>query len=186
MMNEHNTDTAAPLTSAELIGLRAILERDAIRRVIEGYARGLDRCDEVATRAAYWDDAYDDHGTFKGNAQEFVTWALAAAKECSGHQHVLGQSVIAVDGDRASCDTYFVYYAEQGRSPVPNVVNALAGRYVDSLERRGADWKISHRVVVIDWSTVWRSDERFPGVDAFVPGAWHPDDQIFKTPRLPA
>ena len=180
---QDTTNEVAPLTSAELVELRAILERDAIRRVIEGYARGIDRCDEVNTRAAYWDDAYDDHGNFKGNAQDFVTWALAAAQECSGHQHVLGQSVIEVDGDGASCETYFVYYAEAGRSPLPNVVSALAGRYVDSLERRGGDWKISDRVVVIDWSTVWRSDERFPGVDAFVRGDWYPDDQAFKKPE---
>ena len=178
------TDTTAdvaPLTSAELIELRALLERDAIRRVVAGYARGIDRADEVATRAAYWGDAYDDHGSFKGNAHEFVGWALAAAKECSGHQHVLGQSVIAVDGDHSTCETYFVYYAEEGRSPLPNVVSALAGRYVDSLERRDGEWKISHRVVVIDWSTVWRSDERFPTVDAFVPGKWHPADYSFET-----
>jgi ketosteroid isomerase-like protein len=175
------TGVDAPLTPAELMALRALLERDAIRRVVEGYARGIDRCDEVATRAAYWDDAYDDHGSFKGNAQEFVGWALAAANTLSGHQHVLGQSVITVDGDQASCETYFVYYAEEGRSPLPNVVSALAGRYVDSLERRGGEWKIAHRVVVIDWSTVWRSDERFATVEAFAAGKWYPADYSCQT-----
>jgi len=175
---------AAPLTAAELSQLRAILERDTIRRVVERYARGMDRAYETDARAAYWEDGHDNHGVYDGNAQEFVTWALPAAKEYSGHQHVLGQSVIAVDGDRASAETYFVHYAEQeGRAPSPNVVTALAGRYVDYLERRGGEWKIADRVVAIDWSTVWRSDERFPGVDAFVRGDWYPDDQIFKKPH---
>ena len=174
---------SAPLTAAELGQLRALLERDAIRRVVEGYARGMDRCDEASARAAYWDDGHDNHGVYDGNAQEFVTWALPFAKEYSGQQHVLGQSNIAVDGDRASAETYFVHYAEQGRTSLPNVVTALAGRYVDLLERRGGEWKILDRVVAIDWSTVWRTDELFPGVDAFVRGNWYPDDAIYKKPH---
>jgi len=174
------TNEAAPLTSSELSQLRAILERDAIRQVIEGYSRGVDRGDEANMRQAYWDDAHDDHGLFKGNAQDFVTWSLARAKSRSGKQHFLGQSLIAVDGHRASAETYFVYYAEEGRAPLPNVVNALAGRYLDSVEKRGTEWKIADRVVVIDWSTVWRSDERFPGVDTFVCGGWYPDDPVYK------
>jgi len=182
-MMRNMTNETLPLTAVELAQLRAILERDVIRRVVERYARGMDRCHEVDARAAYWDDGHDNHGVYDGNAQEFVTWGLAAAKEYSGHQHVLGQSNIAVDGDRASAETYFVHYAEQGRAPLPNVVTALAGRYVDLLERRGGEWKIADRVVAIDWSTVWRSDERFPGVDAFVRGDWYPDDRIFTKPH---
>lgn len=172
-----------PLTSSEVSQMRALLERAAIRQVIEGYARGVDRGEEALMRAAYWDDASDDHGPFKGAGQDFVTWSLSNTRSRSGKQHFLGQSIIAIDGCRSSAETYFVYFAEDGRSPLPNVVNALAGRYVDSLERRGEEWKISDRVVVIDWSTVWRSDERFPGVDSFVRGGWYPDDVIYQEPR---
>jgi hypothetical protein len=182
-MLENMATEPAPLTSAELSQLREILERDAIRRALERYARAMDRCDEVNARAAYWDDAHDNHGLFKGNAQDFITWKMASPFEISGDQHVLGQSLITVDGDRASAETYFVYYFEEGRLPLPNVVNVLAGRYVDSFERRGGEWKISDRVVVIDWSTVWRSDERFPGVDTFVPGERYPDDLVYKRPH---
>lgn len=177
------TQAVPPLSAAELIELRSILERDAIRKVLESYVRGNDRGDEATMRAAYWDDGYDDHGPFKGNAQEFCTWALQLGKHaCSGHQHVLGQSVISVDGDQAWAETYFMYFAEEGRAPLPNVVNALAGRYVDTLERREGVWKIAHRVVVIDWSTVWRSEERFAGVETFVPGDWYPNDLVNKHP----
>ena len=182
-MMRNMTNETLPLTAVELAQLRAILERDVIRRVVERYARGMDRCHEVDARAAYWDDGHDNHGVYDGNAQEFVTWGLAAAKEYSGHQHVLGQSNIAVDGDRASAETYFVHYAEQGRAPLPNVVTALAGRYVDLLERRGGEGKIADRVAAIDRSHVWRSNERFPGVDAFVRGDWYPDDRIFTKPH---
>ena len=89
-----------PLSSAELSQLRQMLERDAIRRVVEGYVRGVDRFDEEKARGAYWDDAHDDHGLFKGNAQDFVTWTFAGTFEISGHQHLLGQSVIEVSGTR--------------------------------------------------------------------------------------
>lgn len=176
------TGEVAALTSAEIEKLRDILERDAIRQVLEGYVRGNDRNDEATMRAAYWDDGYDDHGPFKGNAQDFCTWAAPLAKQTSGHQHFLGQSVISVEGDRASTETYYMYCAENGRAPQPNVVGALAGRYVDTLERRGGVWKILHRVTVVDWSTVWRSDERFWDVEKFVAGEWYPNDQIYKKP----
>jgi SnoaL-like domain len=175
--------TEGPLTSAESMRLRSLLERDAIRQVIQGYARGVDRGEEAPMRGAYWDDASDDHGPFKGSAQEFVTWSLSNAKKRSGKQHFLGQSVIEVDECRASAETYFLYFGEDGRAPLPNVVNALAGRYVDSLERRSEEWKIADRVVVVDWSMVWRSDERFAGIDTFVPGNWFPDDLIYKEPH---
>lgn len=120
-------------------------------------------------------------GTFKGDAQEFITWAFQLFAQSSGKQHLLGQSVIEVKGDRASAETYFLFFLEKGRAPLPNEVHALAGRYVDTLERRDGEWKIAHRVVVVDWSTVWHSDERFWEVEKFVAGEFYPNDQIYKS-----
>lgn len=159
------------LAPEEYARLMDHLERDAIRDVVVRYARGADRLDEELTRGAYWPDGYDNHGLFRGNAQEFVTWARQLGSGLPGLQHLLGQSFIEIDGGRAMCETYFLCC--EARSPRETPTDELAvlgGRYVDRLEKRDGIWKIEHRDVVIDWSANLHDVDRYPGVHEFTPG----------------
>ncbi|BEP46256.1 hypothetical protein GmRootV15_68450 (plasmid) [Variovorax sp. V15] len=56
--------------------LEALLDREAIRDCLYRYCRGIDRCDEAALRSAYWEDATDCHGAWKGSAEGFIAQAL--------------------------------------------------------------------------------------------------------------
>ena len=47
-------------------------EREAIREVIHRYCQAVDRCDLEMLKSCYWEDGYDDHGFFAGNAHEFI------------------------------------------------------------------------------------------------------------------
>ncbi len=64
--------------------------------------------------------------------------------------HLLGQSLIEFAQDSARAETYFVAFhrcEEQGRS----VLDVAAGRYVDELEFRNHEWRLSARTVVLEW-----------------------------------
>ena len=123
---------------------------EAIREVLATHSRGLDRNEARLLKAAYWPEAEVDYGSFKGEAHQFADLigpALAGAYELT--QHLLGQTFIAMDGNRASTETYvYARHLLQGAEEELS----FAGRYLDQLELRDGQWKIMHRQVVMDWS----------------------------------
>jgi SnoaL-like domain len=171
---------AISLTAEEYARLMDHLERDDIRHVVVRYARGADRLDEGLTRGAYWPDGYDNHGLFRGNAQEFVTWARQLGAANAGMQHTLGQSLIELLGDRARCETYFLFCSSASRETPTDDLAMLGGRYVDILDKRDGIWKIAHRDVVIDWSANIHDVDRFPGVEEFTAGDFEPNDYSYR------
>ena len=56
--------------------LQSLIDKQEIRDCMARYARGVDRADWEAVRDTYHDDAYDDHGDYKGA----VLWHLKAAE----------------------------------------------------------------------------------------------------------
>lgn len=124
--------------------------REAIREVLATHSRGLDRNEAALLKSAYWPEAEVDYGSFKGPAHQFADLigpALAGAYELT--QHLLGQTLVTLEGDRASTETYV-----QARHLLQGAKEELsfAGRYLDQLELRDGQWKIMHRQVVMDWS----------------------------------
>ncbi len=115
-------------------------------------AKGIDRCDADMVRACFHPDATDDHGLFKGTAEEFITWVMPLLATMERTQHVIGQSLIEVDGDRAAGESYFVAH-HTIKTPDGDVLMIAAGRYLDSFERRDGDWKVSHRHAIYDWNS---------------------------------
>ncbi len=74
--------------------------------------------------------------------------------------HILGQSLIRVEGDKANAETFFLGLMrlkpdDQGVSRL----NQLAGRFVDELVRIDGTWKIRHRTCVRDTSLTLRVEE---------------------------
>jgi hypothetical protein len=66
--------------------------------------------------------------------------------------HLLGQSIINVQGDEAGAETYFFAVSREGHDGGTPICNFLGGRFVDRLLREGEGWKIKHRIVVRDWT----------------------------------
>ena len=132
--------------------LGELMDREAIRECMYRYCRGIDRQDEEALRSAYWPDATDRHGPYRGPATGFIEWAmkkLAADGERSVHS--ISNMSIALAGAQAAVETYFMAL-QRDRDPegVSREV-FLAGRYVDRFEKRGGEWRIAARTVVYDW-----------------------------------
>ncbi|MGE4244262.1 nuclear transport factor 2 family protein [Ramlibacter sp.] len=130
--------------------LQDLLDREAIRECLHRYCRGIDRADEEALRSAYWPDATDSHGAYKGSASGFIAQALPKLREEGGRYfHAICNMGIELRGEQASVESYFI--ALQVAASAPTRETFLAGRYLDRFERRGGEWRIAARTVVYDW-----------------------------------
>ena len=129
--------------------LRTALDHIAIGQVMARYCRGIDRVDMDLVRSAYWPDARDDHGPYQGSLDGFIDWVEPNVSQHRMTHHFLGQSLIRLDGDKAVVETYFdarhVKDVEDGDQML-----AVLGRYLDLFERRGGEWRIAKRDVVVD------------------------------------
>lgn len=130
--------------------LEHLADRAAIDDLLSLHCRGLDRQDVEAIREAYWPDAHVDYGAYKGNAHIFaglVVEALAGAYELT--RHSLCNTLVRFTGDQALSESsvtaaHLFVGAEQEM--------LFYGRYLDKLEKRDGQWKLTHRQVVMDWS----------------------------------
>jgi hypothetical protein len=132
--------------------LASVHDRLAIQDVLNGYCRGIDRMDEALIAAAYWPDANEDHGIFKGRAKEFVPWIVKYLEQTyRATAHRLAQSSVQLFGDSARAETYFCAFHHLRSDDGANF-EAVDGRYIDEFQKRGQVWRISSRVVVLDFA----------------------------------
>lgn len=160
--------------------LSALTDKADCAELVALLARGLDRRDAALLSSVFHPDATDDHGLFQGSATDFVAWVIPLLETMKRTQHVLGQMLVELDGDRAASETYFVAYhvipGEDG-----DIFMVAAGRYLDRFDRRDGVWKISHRHAVYDWNQAGPStdtaDRSAPGPMAYgLPG---PEDRSY-------
>jgi hypothetical protein len=130
--------------------LTELADREAIRDCLYRYCRGVDRCDEQMLRSAYWEDAFDDHCLFAGAREELVIWILPLLRTRETTQHKITNVLIRLHGSQADVESYFEGYHVL-RSGETLAANLQGGRYLDRFERRGDEWRILTRKVVVDW-----------------------------------
>jgi hypothetical protein len=134
--------------------VETLLAKQEIADVIYRYARGIDRLDLDLVRSCYHPDAYDDHGTLKGNVDEFIAGVEAFLPQFVVTQHFMGNMLIEVDGEKALAETYAVAYHRKELADGSGKDDVFGIRYVDRFERRDGEWKIAHRVVATEWRRV--------------------------------
>jgi hypothetical protein len=145
-----------------------LLARHAIMNALANHSRGVDRADANLLAAAYWPDATVEYGFFSGAASDLVTILAAAMKDAGPTLHRTCNTEIQIDGGRAAAESYVIAYAEE-----PEIQRIVFGRYLDTLDYRNGDWKISRRTYVMDGNTnrattVVRADPPFSH-DHYVP-----------------
>lgn len=118
----------------------------AIKDVALRYCRGVDRLDPESMKSAYWPDAIDEHGTFNGNAHEFVDHCMVSHLRWRSTMHcVMNHLVEFDDAEHARGEVYNITYLFRADEPL---IDTWWGRYLDRYEKRGDEWKIIHRVCV--------------------------------------
>lgn len=131
-----------------------IADRLAITDVIHRYCRGVDRIDLDLVRSCYHDGAVDEHGSFVGTVDEYLTWVEPLLRRYRSTFHSVTNVLVEVDGDRARCEAYGVAH-HRGEPDDPPHRHLVTGfRYVDRFECREGDWRIAHRIALTEWSRV--------------------------------
>lgn len=130
-------------------GLQALQDKEAIRDCLYRYCRGVDRADAQALRSAYWPDAHDCHGAYRGSADGFIARALPRLRAGGRGVHQISNILIELHGAIAAVESSFL--ALQTNAATPDLETFLCGRYLDRFERRAGEWRIADRTVVYDW-----------------------------------
>lgn len=124
-------------------------DKQEIRDLLLLYCRGIDRCDEELVKAAFWEDAHDDH-LKEGSAWDFAAHIIRSKLENTAWAtHAVSNHLVDVEGDRAFSEATVVTYQKALEN---DRVHIWCGRYVDRWERRGRQWRIAYRHMVHDWS----------------------------------
>jgi 3-phenylpropionate/cinnamic acid dioxygenase small subunit len=160
-----------------------LADREAIRDCLTRYARSVDRVDEAQLRAVYWEDATDNHITYRGPASGFIEQVIPRLTAIDQTSHMIGNMLIEIERALARVETYFLAFH---RLPGPTGAFhdlVVGGRYLDRLEKREDEWRIAERMVVVDWfrdnpdSADW--SRGFLGVDV-QPGGRKPQDPSYR------
>jgi len=149
-----------------------LIARRDVYDVLTRYSRALDRADVELMKTVYWPDGTDNHGVFNGNAAEFAEFIVREIQNWfEVTMHGLMNVHMEIDGDVACTETYLFAYHKVRAEKVESIFGSrymqmfdlskldatnhhfyYGGRYIDRLERRGSEWRIAKRTVVMDWN----------------------------------
>lgn len=138
--------------------VETLLAKQAIHEVVLRYCRGIDRVDRELVRGCYWPEATDEHGSFLGTRDEYVTWVFdRMLPRYQMTMHFLGNVLIEVRGGVAKCETYgialhrAVDVRADGR-PRPEHDFQTGFRYVDDFACRDGEWRVARRICTFEWT----------------------------------
>jgi hypothetical protein len=129
-----------------------MLSREAIRNCIVRLARGEDRRNAELISSAYWSDAQIDFGTFAGDFATYLGFVVPGDPALPCTVHFLGQTHIELDGETARAETLVSSYhrIDTGNG---HTDSTIGGRYLDTLQKRGNEWRIASRIMLTDYIT---------------------------------
>lgn len=138
--------------------LQSLLDKEAIRELVNAYCNAADRHDHDKMRACYHEDAIDEHGAhFTGPAMDFIDQLPEIQKTMQILHHNVTTHNIKLGGterpDYAEGEVYILAFHQVAGEQEPFDV-LIGGRYFDKYEKRQDVWKFSHRSVVADWVNI--------------------------------
>lgn len=131
---------------------KELADREAIRDCFTRYGRAIDRCDKALLAGVFWPDAVTEfEGLHSGAVAQYLEVASQATREFMEQTaHLLGNMLIEFHGDTATSESYVLAFHRLPGTPQPHDL-LLGGRYLDRLEKRDDEWRISSRTLIADW-----------------------------------
>lgn len=150
----------------DMTGTGTTSSAEQIKTVLYQYARGVDRRNWDLVRDTYHEDAYDDHGGYKGGRSGLLEWLKRRHATIEQSMHFIGNCIIEYQSDdRALVETYCTVYQRYGHEAKETIRTWLGDqslpegkkikvdlvcRYVDVFSRRDGKWRIADRTVVME------------------------------------
>lgn len=163
--------------------IQALIDKQAVTEVLLGYCRAIDRRDADLMRRVYWPEAIDDHAVFQGNVEEFIAYAFPFMVDVVSQHRITNIWVELTAPAEAFSECYFSAFHDFPAEGGGRLERIVGGRYLDRHEKRGEEWRIIDRTLVLDWyheragNSVWDS-----GRYADLPnrGAPKPEDPLYR------
>jgi hypothetical protein len=132
-----------------LAKIRDLHDRQEILDCLVRISRGSDRFDRDLFVGGFHADAEIEAGGHVGSPGDVYEGGRAMHEAgMASTLHCLSTHSCEIQGDEAHAETYYVYTARNHDGSAW----AAAGRYIDRLERRAGAWKISFRLIAMEWS----------------------------------
>lgn len=132
-----------------------LINRQHIVDVYRRYTRGLNRYDIELLASAFWPDAQINYGFHSRGRDEWISrWQQERyLKGLSCQAHHITNETVEIDGDMAHVESYLIALWRPPTDENPGLI--LAGRYIDRLDRRDGEWRITVREFIPHfWSEV--------------------------------
>lgn len=131
--------------------LQELLDRKACEDVLMRYGRTLDWLDGAGQEECYWPDAEIDYGFFQGSGTDWVPAVMEVEAAAPRRWHVSTGVMVQVKGDKAKGECYGLSVGSSENEEGELVDAMFGGRYLDELEKRNGQWRISKRSYIADW-----------------------------------
>lgn len=146
--------------------LQMMLDEAACRRVLGRYGPALDWRDAEALASIVWPDATVDYGFFKGSGVEYVRVFMEIERAAGRPFHLMVCDRLAVKGTIAEAESVGIALTIESSAEGAVTSRQYWGRYLDQLEKRGSEWRISKRTYIVHGSF----DVPAPGLSSSFPG----------------
>ncbi|MGY1809518.1 nuclear transport factor 2 family protein [Blastococcus sp. SYSU D00669] len=143
--------------------LQQLLDRTEIAELLARYSTALDERRWELLGEVFTPDASCDYGSLGSpdGLAEITALVRGTIGDLDATQHLVGNVVVAVDGDEATADCYLI--SQHVRRGTPGGEHyMLGGRYADRLVRTPAGWRIAHRTLHRMWTSGNREVVRRP------------------------
>lgn len=140
--------------TSEQSAIGQLLDKQAIREAVMRYCRGVDRRDPELISSAYHPDAIDMHGRQRFTGETVGQGIVDLVGSAKVAMNQVTNQLITLHGDgTAGCETYFTVWQSIETESEDRLLLAL-GRYVDRFECRAGEWKIAHRLVIVELTRI--------------------------------
>jgi hypothetical protein len=131
-----------------------MLDRAAIEEVLRRYYRGLDRFDEELMRSAFHRGAQERHGGWAdGDAGEVCHRLLEAAGDFSrSHIHLLCNVTVRFESRTLAYSEGYLLAVSRRQLETGPADFSFYGRLLDTFAKRHGEWRITHRLLVKDFT----------------------------------
>ena len=134
-------------------------DRLAIRELFDAYAHCADRRDAEGQKALFTTDTRfavymsgpGTEPTYVLDGREALTPVFEALNQYQATTHFNGQSTVALDGARATGESYTIahhLFTADGERKI--MIASL--RYLDTFVKTGDGWLFAERNLILDWS----------------------------------
>lgn len=141
------------------------IDVDAHRQITDAlltYCRGIDRLDGKTVSAAFHPGAeLEGYGPEPMSIEVFVEHALPSlGAKYVATQHRVSNLLVEDHPDGARLEAYVLasHYSRGDDGDDGDQLMTFAGRYVDTVTQRNGAWRIAHRHLRHDWSTIEQVD----------------------------